>query len=234
MELEHICVRPKQLQTEARADARFGPASDEELDKRDLVHIAGEHREKRRGGFLVLAFVEGINHNEGWDFHPLERSNDQLLHLRTKLLPSDIGVLRQDWKQLSSETWIAVSELEGEGGEDGPKVAPVVGVPRTEEAGPQLPVRETHLCERLGDGRLPRPGKAVEPEHPFVLFIPRPLFELEKDLSSSSLHASLPVSAEISGVGDVVQPTETGQLSFTLLADYYGWVDGQGGKLTMI
>ena len=127
-----------------------------------------------------------------------------------------------------------MGELEGEGREDGPKVAPVVGVPRTEEAGSQLPIRETRLCERLGDGRLPRPREAVEPEHPFVPFIPRPLFELEKDLSPSPLHTSLPVSAEVPGVGNVIQATEAGQLSFILLANYYGWVDGRGEKLTMI
>jgi len=64
-----------------------------------------------------------------------------------------------------------VSELEGEGGEDGPKVAPVVEIPRTEEARPELPVRKAHLRKCMGDGRLPGPGETVEPEHPFVLLI---------------------------------------------------------------
>jgi len=64
-----------------------------------------------------------------------------------------------------------VSELEGEGGEDGSKVAPVVEIPGTEETRPELPVSEAHFRKRLGDGRLPGPGQAVEPEHALVSLV---------------------------------------------------------------
>jgi len=118
-----------------------------------------------------------------------------------------------------------VSKLEGEGGEDGSKVAPVIEVPRAEETGPQLPVRKTHLCERLSDGRLPCPGETVEPEHSLVLFILRPLFELEEDTSPRPLHASLSVATEVPGVRDVTHAVQKGEVCSILLAGYYAWVD---------
>jgi len=64
-----------------------------------------------------------------------------------------------------------VSELEGEGREDGSKVAPVVEIPGTEETRPELPVSEAHFRKRLSDGRLPGPGEAVEPEHALVSLV---------------------------------------------------------------
>jgi hypothetical protein len=82
MESEYICVRPEQLQTKSRADPRFRPASDEELDKGDLVHIAGEHREKCRCWFLVLALIKGINDDEGWMLCCLEWPYKEFLQLR--------------------------------------------------------------------------------------------------------------------------------------------------------
>ena len=116
-----------------------------------------------------------------------------------------------------------MGELEGDGGEDGPKVAPVVEIPRTKEAGPQIPVRETHLRERLSDRRLPRPGKAVEPEYTLVFFIPRPLLELEQDLSPRPLHAPLSVSAEVPSLRNVTNPVKNPKVRSVLLADYYQW-----------
>ena len=114
-----------------------------------------------------------------------------------------------------------MSELEGEGGEDRPEVAPVVEVPRTKETGTQFPVRKTHLCERLSDGRLPCPGETVEPEHSFIPLIFGPLFELQEDFSPRPLHASLSVSTEVSGVSYVIHAVETVELRSILLANYY-------------
>ena len=47
-----------------------------------------------------------------------------------------------------------MSELAGQGGENGLKVALITEIPRTEKAPPKCPVREAHLRERLGDSRL--------------------------------------------------------------------------------
>ena len=114
-----------------------------------------------------------------------------------------------------------MSELEGEGGEDGSKVAPGFEIPRTEETGPELLIRKAHLCKRLGDGRLPCPGKAVEPEHPFGLIVPGPLFEVGEDISPGPLHAPLSVSTEVPGVSDVANPLEKVKVRSILFADYY-------------
>jgi hypothetical protein len=54
VESEYICVRSEGHQSKSRSDPRFWPAGDEELDEGDLVHVAGEHGEKRRCRFLVL------------------------------------------------------------------------------------------------------------------------------------------------------------------------------------
>ena len=91
---------------EARADARLGPAGDEELDRGDLVYIVRKHREKCRGRFLISALIQSINDNEGVDFCCLERSNNKFLHLGTEGLLSNIRACLQDWKQLLLELWI--------------------------------------------------------------------------------------------------------------------------------
>ena len=86
-----------------------------------------------------------------------------------------------------------MSELEGEGGDDGAKVAPVIEITRTEETRSELPVRETRLGERLGDSGFPGSGESVEPEDPFIFFVVQPAFDLEEDIPPSSLHASLSI-----------------------------------------
>ena len=126
-----------------------------------------------------------------------------------------------------------MSELEGEGGEDRPKVSPGFEIPRTEETGPELPICKTHLCERLGDGRLPCPSEAVEPEHAFGLFVPGPLFEVGEDISPGPLHAPLSFSTEVPGVSDMANPLDKVKVRSILFADYYELADSQGKKLTI-
>ena len=65
------------------------------------------------------------------------------------------------------EARIAVSGLEGEGGEGGSKVVLVVEIPRTEKARLGVPIRRIHLPKRPSDSRLPSPGETIEPEHAF-------------------------------------------------------------------
>jgi len=101
----------------------------------------------------------------------LERANDEFFHLRTERFSSDVEARRENRKQFLSEAGISVSELAGQGRENGPKVAPVIEAPRTEETPAKLSVRKAHLRKRLGDCRLSGPGETVEPEHLFVLLI---------------------------------------------------------------
>ena len=61
---EYFRDGPEGLETESGTDARFGSASDEELDVGDPVRIAGEDGEDGRGGFLVLALIKGVDDNE--------------------------------------------------------------------------------------------------------------------------------------------------------------------------
>ena len=131
MESEDVCVRSEGHQTKPRSDPRFGPAGDEEFDRGDLVRVAGEYGKKRRGRFfiLVLALVKGVDNDEGLDLRRLERFNNKFLHLGTEDLPSDIRVCPQNLKQLLSERWVPMGELEGERREDHLKIAPVLEIP---------------------------------------------------------------------------------------------------------
>jgi len=45
----------------------------------------------------------------------------------------------------------------------------------------------------------------------FVLFVIQPAFKLGEDISPGPLHASLSVTAEVSRVGDMRHPLETGK-----------------------
>ena len=165
-----------------------------------------------------MAFVEGIDDNECPRSRRPEWANDELLHLRAKGFFSDVGVCRQDQKQPLPEQLIAMSELEGEGGEDGAEVAPVIEIARTKKARSELPVREARLGKRLGDGGFPGSGEAVKPEHAFVFVIIQPAFDLEEDISSSPLHASLSIPTQVSSVGGVIHPSEKGKVRSLLLS----------------
>jgi len=48
----------------SRTDAGFRATGDEELDIGDLVHIVGKYRKNGRGGFFILALVEGVDDDE--------------------------------------------------------------------------------------------------------------------------------------------------------------------------
>ena len=66
---------------------------------------------------------------------------------------------------------IAVSELEGEGGEDGAQVAPVIEITRVEEACSELSVREARFGKRLGSGGFSGSGESVESEDVFIFLV---------------------------------------------------------------
>ena len=69
----------------------FWSAGDEEFDRGDIVYIVGEHGEKIRCGFIVLALVEGVDDDERPNSCFPERPDDEFLHLGVKGVASDVG-----------------------------------------------------------------------------------------------------------------------------------------------
>ena len=98
--------------------------------------------------------------------------------------------------------------MEGERWEDFLKIAAVLEVSRTEEAGPEIPVRKHCLGERLGDGRFSSPGQAVQPENPLGPFAHRPVFDILQDTFPRSPQTPLPIPTAVSCIYGVVQSLE--------------------------
>lgn len=76
-------------------DPRFRPASDEEFDEQDPVHVAGQNGEKRKRRLLVSVLIQGVD-DECRYLHRLKRPNNEFFRLRTELFPSDSRVGPQD------------------------------------------------------------------------------------------------------------------------------------------
>ena len=104
--------------------------------------------------------------------------------------------------------WIPVGELEGEGRKDCLKIAPVLEVSRAEERGTQPPRRKAYLRECLGNGRFPRPRKAIQPEDLLTLSVHQPELEVEEDLPPRSLQAPLSVPGTVTSFPGVTHPVE--------------------------
>jgi len=83
--------------------------------------------------------------------------------------------------------------LERERWEDHLEVTPVLEISRAKETRAKLSIREANLGERLGDGRLSGPCKAIQPEYAVVLFVLQPMFELQENIPSRSPQAPLSV-----------------------------------------
>jgi len=125
---------------------------------------------------------------------------------------SDIRVCLQDLEQLLSEKRILIGKLESECWEDRLKIAPVLEVSRAEEARPEFSVRKARLGKRLGDGRFPGPGQAVQPEHPLIPFGCQPLFDLPEDVLPRAPQATLPVPTAVPSVWGVIHPIKKGEV----------------------
>ena len=63
--------------------------------------------------------------------------------------------------------------------------------------GAEVPVREAHLGERLGDSGFPRPCEAIQPEEALDLFIHQPILRLEEDLPPCPLQVPLSVERRL-------------------------------------
>ena len=152
MEFQDLCDGSEGCQTKSGTNPWLEPPRDKELDVRYTVHITGENRQDCGGGFVALTLVEGIDDDQSRDIDGIERTDDELLHLRTEVFLPHIRVGPQDLKKLLPNRRITVGKLEGESWKYCLKVTPVLEALRAEEAGPKPPVREAHLGERLGDG----------------------------------------------------------------------------------
>jgi len=67
------------------------------------------------------------------------------------------------WDKYRSEFGVLPCELDGQGGEYGVEVAPVLEVSGAEERGTELTICEQPLRDRLCDCALSCPGQSVEP-----------------------------------------------------------------------
>ena len=101
-----------------------------------------------------------------------ERTNDELLRLRTERLLSDIRVCLQDleFRVTPFGDEDTGGKLEGERRGGCPEIAPVRKVSRAEEVGPELSVCKARLGGRLCNGRFLRPSQAVQPENTLTPF----------------------------------------------------------------
>ena len=162
-----------------------------------------------------------------------ERTDDERLHLGTGFFPSGIRVGPQDLNELLPKRRITVGELEGEGWEYCLEVVPVLEVSRAKEAGSELPVREARIGERLGDGRFPRPGEAIQPEDALILFLRQPLLELEENFLPCPPQAPLHFPRAVAGICCVAHTIEQGEVRRFLFAGQYMRVGCQRAELTI-
>jgi len=126
-----------------------------------------------------------------------------------------------------------VGKLKGESWEDCFEIDPILEISRAKEARPELSVRKADLGKRLGNGRLPGPRKAIEPEHTAVLFVLQPTFELQEDICPSSPQTPPPVPRTVSGLIGVMQVFQKTAIHIFLFTSYYKMWDQKGVRLTI-
>ena len=161
-----------------------------------------------------------------------ERADDNLLHLGAEGLSSNIRVHPQDPKQLLSKTWVMIGKLECNCWEDCVKTAPILEVPRAEETGTEPSICETHLGKCLGDGRLSRPGEAVQPENTLVSLVCQPTFDLGKNILPRPPQASLPVPGTVSSFCCAAQTVEECEVGRFLFIGHYPRTNGRSSSGT--
>ena len=93
----------------------------------------------------------------------------------------DVWVRLEEGDEGGSKSWIFVSQLEGEGGEDEVEVAAVSEIARTKERCPQYAVSEDTLANCLGDRGLAGAGQPIQPEDRRLLEVFDPQLHLAQD-----------------------------------------------------
>ena len=99
--------------------------------------------------------------------------------------------------------------MESEGGKDGLEVTPVLEVSRTEEGSAESSLRKHPLCDRLGNGGLPRSSEPVQPVDRRFVAVVCPSFDLVQNGAAGSLETTVTVAMSIFGllriVDDIVE-----------------------------
>ena len=99
---------------------------------------------------------------------------------------------------MGSKVGVFVCELERKGGEDETEVATVLEVSGAKKGCPQETISEDTLNDGLSDGRLPRPGEAVQPEDWGCVKVFSPRLDLVQDGFTRSPEATSTISMLIS------------------------------------
>ena len=99
---------------------------------------------------------------------------------------------------MGSKVGVLVRELERKGGEDEVEVATVLKISGTKKGCSQETIGEHTFRDGLSDGRLPCPGKAVQPEDGGCVRVFSPRLDLVQDSFTGSPEATPTISMLIS------------------------------------
>ena len=122
---------------------------------------------------------------------------DQLPHLVAQRFVRDSWIRLGQRNEGRSKFYKLARELSGQCWEYELKVSSVFEVPRTEEGGPKLTVREQPLCDRLRNCTLPRSGQPIQPVDGGLARIPRPMFNFVQDGSTGSFQTTFTIAVPV-------------------------------------
>ena len=162
-----------------------------------------------------------------------EWTNDHFLQLGTKGLMPNPRIGLQDLDQLLSKQGVSICKLERKCWKDSLNIAPVLEISRTKETRAKFPICERDLGKRLGNGRLPGPREAIEPEYALGLLVLQPMFELQEDFHSRSSQAPISVPRTIAGLNSAMHILQNTAVLISLFTGYYKLLGSKGAKLTM-
>ena len=118
VEDKYVCRFGQQRKLETIQNVGLWAASDEELDIGDLGHKLPKDRKDCRSRFVVLAFVQGVDHDDGRNGGFREGLNDQLLHLVVEGLVDDLRICLDQRDEHRSKLGVPPGKLDSQGGED--------------------------------------------------------------------------------------------------------------------
>ena len=200
MEDEHIRRFHQEREPETLSNARLRATSDEEFDVGNLRHKLPKDGQDRRSGFFVLAFVQGVDHDDSRNGGFRQGLDDQLLHLTVEGLVDDFWIGLDQLDEDRSKLGVSSGELDSQGWEDGLEGPPVLEVSGAEEGCTQPPIRERPLRDRLCNSALPRPGETVQPVDRGLVEVAGPEFDFVQNCCARSFETTIPVAMSILGL----------------------------------